>query len=205
MKFKFLALAIGMATLICPNLNAKNTKSAGKHAKALDVLSKDSETRTFYSASDNASITLAPVNFNTPEFTNGALIPLTFTQHIHAHGKGIKGKGDKFLLDKGIYLVLFTGTFQANNGPFFFDVVLRLGSSTVFTNIDSHDGVSNDTTFLFDATGITTFFKVIQVNKPTNLSVAARVLNQSNFFDQESITNPVTALTRSLTIIKLDS
>lgn len=197
MKFKFLALALSL-TFICPSLQAKNVKSTHKQAKTADLLGKDQKIRTYFSASDDAVIEIPAPTVQRhgieETFFNGLYVPLTFTRFVHAHGKGIKAKGDTFLLDKGVYLVLFSGTFNVNGDEgeaAFFDITLHLGSSTVFTNSDSH--VQN-----FDSTGISTFFKVIQVNKPTNLKILAR--NRASF-----AISTTSSTMRSLTIIKLDS
>jgi hypothetical protein len=214
MKLKFLALTLCMATLSCTSMNAQDTRlQPRKSAAKTKLLSKDTISATFFGASDNTAISFSGTSSGQVGVLNDppTLTPLTFTQHKHANGKGIKlsSAGDYFLLDKGRYLVLFTGTFQVSATEnerirdfapgVFFNVALQLGSNVIFTNGESHQANLDDT-------GITYISKVIKVDHDrTNLSVV--VGNVSVFVGQlvelEILAN-LNALTRSITILKLD-
>jgi hypothetical protein len=198
MKFKFLALTLCMASLSCIHLQAQSVKDQNaKHSsmKGLhtNVMSKDGADFTFFGASDVAPFTLT--GSPTPTF-----VPIPFTQHHISHGKAVKSNAtsDQFLLRKGTYLILFTGTFTADDNPstlgdlgIFFDIALQVGSNTIFLNTDSHEPLSSG----FDATGVSCVSKVIEVDKPTPLSIVAR--------DTTDMTT-VDLTTRSISIIKLD-
>jgi hypothetical protein len=193
MKFKLLALTCFLAALSCFNLNAQAHKVNKPKATNASKLSKDSKDSIFFEASDTN-----PFVF-TGSSVNPTFVPLPFTQQKLHHGHSIQpnATGTQFLLEKGTYLVLFTGTFQTDDSTghqnigIFFDVALQLGSNTIFINTDSHEPLSTD----FDPIGISSTNKVLEVDKPTNLSVVVRGTTDLS---------TVTALTRSLTILKLN-
>lgn len=190
MKFKFLTLALLMATLSSFTINAqKALVKKPKMAKALKSLSKGASDFIFFEASDTNPYVLT--GSLTPVY-----VPLPFTQQKIHHGDAIKpnSTGTEFLLERGTYLVLFTGTFFANpNGGdegVFFNIALQLGPNTIYINTDSRIGAGDG----LESIGISCIPKVIEVDKPTTLSLVA----EATTFD-----TTVTAMTRSLTIIKL--
>jgi hypothetical protein len=207
MKFKLLALTLCMAALSSVSLKAQDAKLLPlKYAADSKVVSKDKKSRTYFSASDAAQISLTQ-STHAQTLPQIPFVPLTFTTHIHANGKGIKSNGDQFRLSKGIYLVMFTGTFQVA-GPeddVYFDVALQVGSDQLFINSESHESQFFDDTIGVvvpgDSTGISSIFKVIEVKKPTDISIVAR--NTTSVTALQERGTIVNALTRSLTILKL--
>jgi hypothetical protein len=183
MKFKFLVLTLCMAALSSACLKAQDgMRLPRKCAAKAKVLSKDKEATSFFGAS---SATVIPLKGVSPAL----YVPLSFATHDHSRGKSIKSYGDHFRLDKGVYLILFTGTFEVESGgggtPL--DIALQLGSNTIFINSDSHDEGE-------DFVGISSTTKIIEVEERTKLSVLARTTR---------VGAQVNVLDRSLSILKL--
>jgi len=208
MKFKLLALTLCLATLSCLNLNAqaqkvkkpniaKNTKNP-RISPASKLLSKDSADFYFFEASDTNPFVFTGSSVTPPNF-----VPLPFTQQKLSHGQSIKpnATGTQFLLEKGTYLVLFTGTFQTDltisptEEGIFFDIALQLGPNAIFINTDSGNPLSGDGFGDFASPiSLCCTSKVVEVDKPTNLAVVV-----SGTVDNTVITTT----TRSITIVKL--
>lgn len=194
MKQTLLALIMCKVLLAGTDLQAE--AKPFKEKTFTKQLSKDKSLTTFFAASDTQPLSIPPIltdsnfYFNTSNF-----VPVTFTQEIHAQGKGIKAgaNGASFLLEKGTYYVLFTGTFSTTALFGFFDVGLQLGSELIFVNSHSLD------TFV-DSTGVVNLYKVIDVKEDSSLSV---VVDNESFSEEEEALNEISALTRSITIIKL--
>lgn len=196
MKFKFLALTMCLWTLSSLSLQAANLKSKqGASYPKMDnrakVQSKHKASPNFFGASSAVGIPLIGI---TPQ----VFVPLTFELHEHSHGKTIKAEnGSQFWLDKGTYLVLFSGTFVviAPQNPVLsefqdvaaYNVALQLGSNVIFTNTDSADAEDSSTA----SSAIT---KVIEVTEPTKLSVVASATVPGAY---------VNASSRSITILQL--
>jgi hypothetical protein len=195
MKLKLLALALSLIALSGTSVVAKDAKvlSPKKAKKVLSSKEKSEELShlTFFGASDELPITL----------TGGSgFTPLTFTQHQHSQGKGIKpnAAGNQFLLNPGTYYVAFTGTFQVTlpaTGDFGvnYDIALQLGANPpIFVNTGSQQNASSN----FDSIGVNSISKVFQVITPTTLSIVAR--------DTTTPNTAVNVTTRSIAIERFE-
>jgi len=194
MKFKFLALAICLATCNLLHLQAAGQKDTPYKKQSMQKgMSKGKSAPNFFGASSSTTIPLDGT-------MNPVFVPLSFEVHEHSHGKSIKAEDSShFKLEKGKYLVLFSGTFVAVQSLFSpfqqveevdyatIEVALQLGSNVIFINTDTHDTFD-------DTTGVSAITKVVEVNEPTTLSVVAKAPGIGNF---------VNASFRSITILKL--
>jgi hypothetical protein len=192
MNFKLLALTLCMATLSFVNLRAEDSKLTRKSIAGVKLLSKGEASLPFYSASDKSTVTLFGA-------TTASYVALPFTRDIDVNGKGIKANknGDQFRLNKGTYLILFSGTFQAHGLAdseavdfAYLEVALQVGPNIIFINTDSHNLLEDGE----DANGISSISKVIEVDEPTTLSLVVRDVSNDT---------SVIATTRSLSIIRL--
>lgn len=159
MKSKFLALTVALATLSFAPASAQNAQTC-PYAKMLSKTSADLPT---YRASDVAPIAL--VGSPTATYTR-----LSFTRHTHLHSAGIHPhkKGTKFKLERGTYLISFTGTAQSTAGDIsLIDVALQLGDEIIGVNTNAIEtGFDN---FQILSTSIQ-----INLDKKTRVSVIAR-------------------------------
>jgi hypothetical protein len=192
-----------MATVSCLSLNAQDAKLLPlKRTADAKILGKGKANFAFYGASDISRIPL-------PGFASSTFVKLPFTQDVHAHGKYIKAEdnGLEFHLEKGSYLVTFTGTFSVgalndevitiHGSGVFFDVALQVGSNILFINTDSHDA-SNNGIFAgaeIDDTGVSSISQIIKVKEHTKLSVVARCTTPDSSIEVS---------TRSISIVKID-
>lgn len=159
MKSKFLALTVALATLSFAPVSAQNVKTC-PYAK---MLSKDSSSLPTYRASATSGIGLV----GSPTATY-SLLP--FTQHPHLHGAGIhpNKRGTKFKLERGTYLISFTGTAQSTAGDIsLIDVALQLGDEIIAVNTNSIETS-------FDNFQILSTTTQIHLDKKTNVSIIAR-------------------------------
>jgi hypothetical protein len=177
MKFKFLAFAVCIAALSTVGIEAKDIFSK----KANNLLSKDKSSIIFFGAEDTSLITLVGT-------TTSAYTPLTFTQDQLSNGITTDVTSSQFLLKEGTYKISFAGTFQSGFPPSFYNIALQVGSHIIFINTDSLEF------FPFDSFGISTIYKVIEVDKATTLSIVARNTTPGA---------TVALTTRSITIQKL--
>lgn len=185
MKFKFLAIGLSMLALSSAHIEAKRAKDASLQNPKI-LLSKDKAKIAFLGAEDTSSITL-PTSY----------IRLPFTQDQLSHGKSITPDitGSQFLLQKGSYKISFTGTFQNTTGEdqyVYYTIALQVGPNIIFVNTDNQEDFGGDDF------NISSLYKVIEVDKPTYLSVLAKNSTPSSF---PSATVAVT--TRSIVIQKL--
>jgi len=161
MKSKLLAFALCMTALSSANIEAK---IAAKNAKPFQI-SKEKSAITFFGAEDTSEIDLVG--------PTSAFTQLTFTQDQFSFGKGITPNlaSSEFLLEKGTYYISFTGTFQLSGSSAtaaYYDIALQLGPNFIFVNTDSVN-FTVDNPF-----SVSSLYKVIEVKKPTNLSIVAR-------------------------------
>jgi hypothetical protein len=179
MKFKLLALTMCALILSSASVQAKNAKVfTSKSAKKAHLLSKSMPNTTFFGAEDTSTISLTG--------PTGVWTPLPFTMDQLSNGTSItpNGASNTFLLAKGTYFISFTGTFADTGGDTaFYDIALQLGTNVIFINTDSQETVT-------DNIGISTIYKVIEVDTPTNLSIVTRVTSNAG----------VDVTTRSITI-----
>jgi len=159
MKCKFLAIALSILAL--SSIEAKNAKALTPK-KSKFLLGKDKAQISFFGAEDTSPITFVGA---TTTFT-----PITFTQDQLSHGNAItpNGASSQFLLQEGTYKISFTGTFQSSFPPSFWDIALQVGKNTIFINSDSKNFLP------LDSFAISFVDKVIEVDKPTHLSIVAR-------------------------------
>jgi len=197
MKFRQIAYALCLMTLSTINAEAKSVKNVASKKKVAfqkaypQLMSKDVSSLPFYNATDTSIITLNGA-------TTSAFQPLSFEDFVHDETGSVKASksGNQFRLDEGAYLVMFTGTFEADLTDetsalgIFFDIALQLGQDVILINTDSRDPLASG----FEPISISSTSQVIKVDKKTNLSVVTRCTTPSA---------TVAVSTRSLTIIKL--
>lgn len=164
MKFKFLALALSILTLSSVHVEAKSVKGLSpKKAKILSSKEKSKKSHVkFFGAEDTSPITLdGPATTYTQ---------LTFTQDKLSNGTSITpdAAGSQFLLQKGTYKISVTATFQSTLHTPFLNIALQLGPNTIFVNTDSQESFGEE------EFSISSIYKVIEVDKPTKLSILAK-------------------------------
>lgn len=159
---KLLVLTLSLVTLSFVNGNAQEAKGCSHCKKDGSVVSKGIP---FFKASGTSAISL--VGSATLENTL-----LTFTDHKHIHGGGIESKkhGSEFILDKGSYQIVFTGTFQAITGGdilSLIDVGIKVNSKVIGVNTNN---IESD----FDSFQILTTSQIIHLKKKSKISIIAR-------------------------------
>lgn len=160
MNYRVLIAVVSMIIFSPIHGDAKDFRQ-NKQIKNPHTFCKGGETKNFLTASGTS---LTPNLFGS---ASSSFVPLTFPNDIFIQGDGIKAKSNtyEFTLEKGLYVVSFTGGFQIINSglSIAWEIALKTGPQihTPFT----------DSTYFFDTT---CFTKAIRINKKTDLSIVVR-------------------------------
>src|SRR5581483_10457040 len=166
MKHRFFTIALCVATLSFVNGSAQEAKlQRNVSPSSKQLIPKGSDSPSFLKANGTSHILLN----GDPAAPSTSL---TFSKNVLIRGKGIKAKknGHEFVLEKGSYLVYFTGTFQAL-GPLFNPATQEFGfklNSQVLSPQSNLEFIEGNP---FATRTIST---LIKVKKKSTLSVVAR-------------------------------
>jgi len=182
--------ALCMATLVCVQVSAGvMNKQHDAKMKSAQLLRKSLTSGSFLSASGSTPLTIAggtvPI---------GNFVPITFPNSIQQQGDAIEEKRNKFEfeLEKGSYLVTFTGTFnQSSTRAFtgvFKEIAIQIGPKLAFFLFDFNEVGNPQSNFMS---------QIIHLNTKSKISIVARVENFTSRIES------LTVLNRSVSIVRL--